>query len=78
VGDPGAGLVSLEHVEAGIVLIRWYLAEALRLYGGVRGWEKARDYGAVACAGFRHHGIGSGGTPSFGKPEARRDLTWSM
>ena len=44
----------------------------------VRGWEKARNYGAVEGAGFRHHGIGSGGTPSFGKPEARRDLTWSM
>jgi len=27
---------------------------------------ESADYGAVEGAGFRHHGIGSGGTPSFG------------
>lgn len=33
VGDPDARLVDIRHVEAGLLLTRWYLDEALRLQG---------------------------------------------
>ncbi len=33
VSDTGARVIGVEHVEAGLVLCRWYLGEALRLQG---------------------------------------------